>query len=64
MGGGVEGFGMSVPLEGISELFGDGFSETSSDGDGLGDSDKSPKIFVGPERVGFLKSLYGSPSCI
>lgn len=39
-----------------------GSSEGSSEGEGLGDSCKLPKILVGPPRVGGLKSLYSRPS--
>jgi len=59
-GVGALGVGISVPLEVLP--LGDGLSEINSDGDGLGVSANSPKMFVGPVRVGVLKSLYGKPS--
>ena len=59
-GSGGVGVGISVPLE--SSPLSDGLSEASSDGEGLGVADNSPKMFVGPERLGVLKALYGSPS--
>ena len=60
-GTGALGLGLviSVPLE-LS--LAEGLSEASSDGEGLGVSDNSPKMFVGPERVGVLKALYSKPS--
>ena len=58
-GVGALGVGISVPLV---LLLSEGLSEASSEGEGLGVADNSPKIFVGPERVGVLKALYSKPS--
>ena len=59
-GVGALGVGISVPL--VLPLLSDGLSEASSDGEGLGVADNSPKMFVGPERFGVLKVLYSRPS--
>ena len=59
-GFGALGVGMSVPV--VSLPLSDGLSEASSDGEGLGVADSSPKMFVGPDRLGVLKDLYSRPS--
>ena len=62
--GGVLGF--SDPFGGVGLVGAVGItvgsSEGSSEGEGLGDSSRSPKMLVGPPRVGVLKSLYSRPS--
>lgn len=59
-----EGEGFSDHTGELLGLFVVGSSEGSSEGEGLGDSSRLPKMFVGPPRVGVLKSLYSRPSWI
>ena len=53
---GAVGVGDGISVSEASTLS-DGLSDDSSDGDGLGVSDNSPKMFVGPEKLGVLNAL-------
>jgi len=55
-GVGAVGVGDGISVADASPLS-DGLSDASSDGEGLGVSDNSPKMFVGPEKLGVLKAL-------
>ena len=58
--GGAEEFGLSVSFPGFFESSGEFVGDTVADG--LGDTEKSPKMFVAAAIVGVLKSLYAKPS--
>ena len=60
-GTGADGVGISVEVAEFPEP--EGLPESSAEGEGLGVSESSPKIFVGPERVGVLKAFFSKPSC-
>jgi hypothetical protein len=61
--GGVGDTGGSVPPLAGAFVPSEGLSEASSEGEGLGDSARSPKMFVGPEKAGVWKAFCSRPSC-